>query len=312
MLVKRLFATTTGALISKGAAIITALLLFRQLPAADMGRYTAALTLVSFCAILANAGLNPLTTREIARRDKDAQTWWRTIAPLRLLLALAAYGLLVMVALFVPNLVDVHIALVAGLLLVPDALAAMLAATLNGLGRAALASWLDALSNLIGLLATLTLVLLWHADIFALAWLVVALAGAAFALNGLALLKSWRLPPTLANKFAARGLAATPVSCRGQAKPAFAGSPPTKRAVLPASQKPIPVEEGRVLEDGLGGRRPLGAVSTASLSSSLRSPFLPRYNGCALCTPAAINRERSSCASEPISSPRACLPAISG
>ena len=56
MLVKRLFATTTGALLSKGAAIITALLLFRQLPAADMGRYTAALTLVSFCAILANAG----------------------------------------------------------------------------------------------------------------------------------------------------------------------------------------------------------------------------------------------------------------
>src|SRR5690349_18651535 len=128
MLVKRLFATTTGALLSKGAAIITALLLFRQLPAADMGRYTAALTLVSFCAILANAGLNPLTTREVARLGKDAPSWWRSIAPLRLLLALAAYALLVLVALFIPNLVDARLALVAGLLLVPDALSAMLAA----------------------------------------------------------------------------------------------------------------------------------------------------------------------------------------
>jgi O-antigen/teichoic acid export membrane protein len=198
MLVKRLFATTTGALLSKGAAIITALLLFRQLPAADMGRYTAALTLVSFCAILANAGLNPLTTREVARRGNNAQSWWKNIAPLRLLLALAAYALLVLVALFIPGLVDARIALVAGLLLVPDALAAMLAATLNGLGRAALASWLDALSNLIGLLATLALVLLWHANIFALAWLAVALAGAAFVLNGLALLKNWRLRPAQA------------------------------------------------------------------------------------------------------------------
>ena len=260
MLVKRLFATTTGALISKGAAIITALLLFRQLPAADMGRYTAALTLVSFCAILANAGLNPLTTREIARRDKDAQSWWRAIAPLRLLLALAAYGLLVLVALFVPNLVDARIALVAGLLLVPDALAAMLTATLNGLGRATLASWLDALSNLIGLLATLALVLLWHADIFALAWLVVALAVVAFALNGLALLKSWRLSPTLlAVETAPNGLTATPVSCRGQAKPAYAGSPPTSKAALPTNPKPTPVEEGGVPKVGLGGRRPKGA-----------------------------------------------------
>ncbi|HEX6778701.1 MAG TPA: oligosaccharide flippase family protein [Ktedonobacterales bacterium] len=260
MLVKRLFATTTGALLSKGAAIITALLLFRQLPAADMGRYTAALTLVSFCAILANAGLNPLTTREIARLGSDAQRWWRAIAPLRLLLALAAYTLLVMVALFVPNLVDARIALVAGLLLVPDALAAMLAATLNGLGRAALASWLDALSNLIGLLATLALVLLWHADIFALAWLVVALAGAAFALNGLALTKSWQLRPTpQAIKIAAKWPRATPVSCRGQAKPAFAGSPPTSMATLSTSHKPTPVEEGGVRAGGLGGGTPLGA-----------------------------------------------------
>ena len=243
MLVKRLFATTTGALLSKGAAIITALLLFRQLPAADMGRYTAALTLVSFCAILANAGLNPLTTREIARRDKDAQSWWQAIAPLRLLLALAAYALLVLAALFIPNLVDARIALVAGLLLVPDALAAMLAATLNGLGRAALASWLDALSNLIGLLATLALVLLWHADIFALAWLAVALAGAAFALNGLAI------------KIAAKWPRAT--------KPAYAGSPPTKRAVLPFSQESPLIEEGGVPEEGLGGGTPLGAVLTA-------------------------------------------------
>src|SRR5579885_3557219 len=145
MLLKRLFATTTGAIVSKGAAIITALLLFRQLPAADMGRYTAALTLVSFCSILGNTGLNPLTTREIARRGDDGWSWWASIAPLRLLLALGAYGLLVVVALFIPNLVDPRLALVAGLLLVPDALAGALAATLDGMGLAALASWLDAL-----------------------------------------------------------------------------------------------------------------------------------------------------------------------
>src|SRR5690349_12436100 len=144
MLVKRLFATTTGALLSKGAAIITALLLFRQLPTSDMGRYTAALTLVSFCAILGNAGLNPLTTREMARRD-DGWGWWASVAPLRLLLALAAYGVLVVVALFIPRLVDPRLALVAGLLLVPDALAGALAATLGGIGKAALASWLNAL-----------------------------------------------------------------------------------------------------------------------------------------------------------------------
>src|SRR5215475_13126493 len=102
MLLRRLLATTTGAVISKGAAIITALLLFRQLPAADMGRYTAALTLVGFCAIVGNTGLNPLTTREIARRGRGGWAWWAALVPLRLLLALGAYGLLVVVALFVP------------------------------------------------------------------------------------------------------------------------------------------------------------------------------------------------------------------
>src|SRR5581483_7720554 len=106
MLLRRLFATTTGAVVAKGVAIITALLLFRQLPASDMGRYTAALTLVSFCAILGNAGLNPLTTREIARRGPDGWGWWASVAPLRVLLALAAYGMLVGVALFIPRLVD--------------------------------------------------------------------------------------------------------------------------------------------------------------------------------------------------------------
>lgn len=192
MLLRRLFATTTGAIVSKGAAIITALLLFRQLPTADMGRYTAALTLVSFCAILGNTGLNPLTIREIARRGDDGWSWWVSIAPLRLLLALAAYGLLVVVALFIPNLVDPRLALVAGLLLVPDALAGALDATLDGMGLAALASWLDALSNLVGLLATLALVLIWHADVLALAWLAVGLAAWALSLNGLALLRQRR------------------------------------------------------------------------------------------------------------------------
>src|ERR1051326_3395589 len=191
MLLRRLFVTTTGAIISKGAAIITALLLFRQLPTEDMGRYTAALTLVSFCAILGNAGLNPLTTREIARRGEDGWRWWASIAPLRLLLALAAYGVLVAVTLFVPRLVDPHLALVAGLLLMPDALSGALAATLGGIGQAALASWLDALSNVVGLLATLALLLIWQADVLALAWLVVAMAVWALALNGWALLRHW-------------------------------------------------------------------------------------------------------------------------
>ncbi len=191
MLLKRLFATTTGAIVSKGAAIITALLLFRQLPAADMGRYTAVLTLVGFCTILGNAGLNPLTTREIARRDETAGAWWMRLAPLRLLLAFSAYALLVGIALFVPALVDTRLALIAGLLLVPDALAAALAATLAGLGRAALASWLDALSNLVGLAATLALLLFWHAGVLTLAWLAVVLATWALALNGLATLYVW-------------------------------------------------------------------------------------------------------------------------
>src|SRR5579859_7132371 len=200
MLLKRLFATTTGAIVSKGAAIITALLLFRQLPPADMGRYIAALTLVSFCAILGNAGLNPLTTREIARRGAAGAAWWANLAPLRLLLALGAYGLLVLIALFVPALVDPRLALVAGLLLVPDALAAALAATLAALERAALASWLDALTNLMGLAATLALVLLWHAGVLALAWLAVGLAAWALVINGLAILHAWagwRLKPRL-------------------------------------------------------------------------------------------------------------------
>ncbi len=192
MLLSRLFATTTGAIVSKGAAIITALLLFRQLPTSDMGRYTAALTLVGFCAIIANAGLNPLTTREIARRDDGGWGWWANLAPLRLLLALGAYGLLVVIAVFVPRLVDPRLALVAGLLLVPDALSGALAATLGGIGQAALASWLDALSNVIGLLATLALVLIWHADVLTLAGLAVALAAVALTLNGLALLQRWR------------------------------------------------------------------------------------------------------------------------
>jgi O-antigen/teichoic acid export membrane protein len=199
MLVKRLFATTTGAIVSKGAAILTALLLFRQLPTAEVGRYTAALTLVGFCAILANAGLNPLTTREIARRGAAGRAWWATLAPLRLLLALAAYALLALIAILFPALVDTRLALVAGLLLVPDALAAMLAATLTGLGRAALASWLDALNNWIGLLATLALLLLWHAGVLALAWLAVMLPGWALLVTGLALARGWRIPSTPAN-----------------------------------------------------------------------------------------------------------------
>jgi O-antigen/teichoic acid export membrane protein len=192
MLLRRLFATTTGAIVSKGAAIITALLLFRQLPAADMGRYTAALTLVGFCAILGNTGLNPLTTREIARRGEEGWGWWAALVPLRLVLALGAYGLLVVVALFVPALVDPRLALVAGLLLVPDALAGALAATLSGMGLAVLASWLDASSSLVGLLATLALLLLWHAGVLALAWLAVALAAWSLLLNGLALLNQRR------------------------------------------------------------------------------------------------------------------------
>src|SRR5579883_479083 len=186
MLLKRLLATTTGAIVSKGAAILTALLLFRQLPTGDMGRYTAVLTLVGFCTILGNAGLNPLTTREIARRDETAGVWWIRLAPLRLLLALSAYALLVGIALLVPALVDTRLALIAGLLLVPDALAAALAATLTGLGRAALASWLDALSNLVGLAATLVVLLVWHAGVLAL-----ALAIRALVLNGLATLYVW-------------------------------------------------------------------------------------------------------------------------
>ncbi len=195
MLLRRLFATTTGAVVSKGAAIIMALVLFHELPTAAMGRYTAALTLVSFCAILGNAGLNPLITREIARRGADGWRWWASIAPLRLLLALAAYGVLAMVALFVPGLVDQRLALVAGLLLAPDALAGALAATLGGIGKAALASWLDALSNGVGLIATLALVLVWHANILALAWLAVAMAAWALVFNGWALAKQRRGAP---------------------------------------------------------------------------------------------------------------------
>ncbi len=195
MLLKRLFATTTGAIAAKGATILTALFLFRQLPAADMGRYTAALTLVSFCAILANAGLNPLTTREVARLGAAGSAWWGAIAPLRLLLALAAYVLLAAFALLIPALVDTRLALIAGLLLLPDTLAGMLSATLTGLGRAALASWLDALRNVGGLAATLALVLLWHGGVFSLAWLAIALAGWALLINGLALARSWRPPP---------------------------------------------------------------------------------------------------------------------
>ncbi len=194
MLLRRLFATTTGAIVSKGAAIVTALLLFRQLPAAEMGRYTAVLTLVGFCSILGNAGLNPLTTREIARRGESGWDWWASVAPLRLLLALGAYGLLAGIALFVPALVDARLALVTGLLLIPDALSGALAATLGGIGHAALASWLDALSKLIGLLATLALVLIFHPNIFDLAWLAVALAVWTLLLNGLALLRHWRSP----------------------------------------------------------------------------------------------------------------------
>jgi O-antigen/teichoic acid export membrane protein len=192
MLLRRLFATTTGAIVSKGAAIVMALVLFHELPTADMGRYTAALTLVSFCAIVGNAGLNPLITREVARRGNDGWGWWASIAPLRLLLGLGAYGLLALVALFVPGLVDQRIALVAGALLVPDALAGALAATLGGMGKAALASWLDALSNVVGLAATLALVLIWHAHVLALAWLAVAMAAWALVFNGWALAKQWR------------------------------------------------------------------------------------------------------------------------
>src|SRR5579883_3334596 len=132
MLLKRLLATTTGAIVSKGAAIL-----------------------------------------------------------MRLLLALSAYALLVGIALLVPALVDTRLALIAGLLLVPDALAAALAATLTGLGRAALASWLDALSNLVGLAATLVVLLVWHAGVLALAWLAIALAIWALVLNGLATLYVW-------------------------------------------------------------------------------------------------------------------------
>ncbi len=192
MLLRRLFATTTGAIVSKGAAIVMALVLFHELPTADMGRYTAALTLVSFCAIVGNAGLNPLITREVARRGDDGWGWWASIAPLRLLLGLGAYGLLIVVALFVPRLVDQRLALVAGALLIPDALAGALAATLSGMGHAALASWLDALSNVVGLLATLALVLIWHANVLALAWLAVAMAAWALVFNGWALVKQWR------------------------------------------------------------------------------------------------------------------------
>ncbi len=243
MLVKRLFATTTGAIVSKGAAILTALLLFRELPAAEMGRYTAALTLVGFCAILANAGLNPLTTREIARRGEAGRTWWAALAPLRLLLALASYALLAAIAIVFPALVDTRLALVAGLLLVPDALAAMLAATLTGLGRAALASWLDAMNNWIGLLATLALLLLWHAGVLALAWLAAALAGWALLITGLALARSWRLKTRLKTH-----LEATPQS-------------PPSRAKNNHWPESILAGVGRLR----GGLPPLGASSGAAL-----------------------------------------------
>ncbi len=188
---KRLFATTSGALVSKGASILTALLLFRALPASDLGRYTAALTLVGFCAILGNAGLNQLTTREVARLGGQVgRAWFGALLPLRLLLAVGAYALLVLVALVVPGLVDARLALIAGLLLLPDALAAAFSAAITGQGRAALASWLDALRNLIGLAATLALLFIWHAGVLALAWLLVGLAVWALMVNGI--LVGWR------------------------------------------------------------------------------------------------------------------------
>jgi hypothetical protein len=268
---KRLFATTSGAMVSKGATILTALLLFRAVPTSDLGRYTAALTLVGFCAILGNAGLNQLTTREVARLGgQEGRTWFGALLPLRLLLALGAYALLVLVALLVPGLVDARLALIAGLLLLPDALAAAFSSAITGLGRAALASWLDALRNLIGLLATLALLFFWHAGVLALAWLLVGLAVWALVSNMLVIAIT---PDSLndekhstSSNVAGDGAWRLKIAARGVPPP----NPPAR--VPPAPGRPAFV---LTRADGFSGRRPLGAVLTASLWRPALAAALP-------------------------------------
>jgi O-antigen/teichoic acid export membrane protein len=279
---KRLFATTSGALVSKGATVLTALLLFRLVPASDLGRYTAALTLVGFCAILGNAGLNQLTTREVARLGgQEGRAWFGALLPLRLLLALGAYALLVLVALVVPGLVDARLTLIAGLLLLPDTLAAAFSSAITGQGRAALASWLDALRNLIGLAATLALVFFWHVGVLALAWLLVGLAVWALVVNGA--LVGWHLLPRLKTHLEAfrrearlRGLktgssAAGDGAWRLKSRPGACGHKTRLRGL----GRMVACLGRGVRVGGLGGGTPLGAVLTARRWRSALAAALP-------------------------------------
>lgn len=94
---------TSGEVLSRLIAFVIAVYLARVLGAEGYGKIGAALALATYIAIVVNAGLDPFTTREVARWPARLPSFLAQVLTLRLVLATAMYALLAALVLLLPD-----------------------------------------------------------------------------------------------------------------------------------------------------------------------------------------------------------------
>ncbi|MFQ5739073.1 MAG: flippase [Acidobacteriota bacterium] len=102
-LVRNLTWLAGGQLSGRLIALAVAIYLARALGASAYGRIGVAFAFVAYLALVVQAGLDAIGTREVARAPAAATSVWRSIVSLRLVLAILMYGLLVPLAWGLPD-----------------------------------------------------------------------------------------------------------------------------------------------------------------------------------------------------------------
>lgn len=102
-LVRNMAWLTGGEAIGRLIAFAVAVYLARALGVAGYGAIGVAFAFVAYLAILVQAGLDAIGTREAARHPEAAASVWRDIVSLRLILASSTYGLLALLSFWLPE-----------------------------------------------------------------------------------------------------------------------------------------------------------------------------------------------------------------
>lgn len=102
LLARNLTWLTSGEVAARLLAFAVAVYLARVLGAEGFGRIGTALALVSYFGIAVDAGFDPFTIRQVARRPRRVPSLFSLVLGLRLRLALAAYAALGVVAVLAP------------------------------------------------------------------------------------------------------------------------------------------------------------------------------------------------------------------